>query len=106
MSKNRRNFSVEQKLQIIQEADQSGITQTLRKYNLSQSVFRRWKDQFNQGGVGSLKPQYRTIDPELRALQEENNRLKKIIGNQALELEFKTELLKKSDVYERRLKGS
>jgi putative transposase len=32
------------------------------------------------------------VDPELRALQEENARLKKIIGNQALELEFKTEL--------------
>jgi len=43
-----------------------------------------------------LKPQYHKIDPELRALQEENARLKKIIGNQALELEFKTELLKKA----------
>jgi len=37
-------------------------------------------------------------------LQEENARLKKIIGNQALELEFKTELLKKSESHERRLK--
>ena len=43
--------------------------------------------------VRPKKEQY--IDPELRALQEENARLKKIIGNQALELEFKTELLKK-----------
>jgi hypothetical protein len=38
------------------------------------------------------------VEPELLALKEENARLKKIIGNQALELEFKTELLKKSDV--------
>ena len=45
------------------------------------------------------------MNPELRALKEENARLKKIIGNQALELEFKTELLKKSDAYERKLKG-
>jgi len=106
MPKSRRSFSVEQKLQIIQEADQAGVTQTLRKHNLSHSVFLRWKNQFNQGGIKLLEPQYHKIDPELRALQEENARLKKIIGNQALELEFKTELLKKSEAYERRLKGS
>lgn len=105
MSKHRRSFSVEQKLQIIQEADQLGVTQTLRKHNLSHSVFLRWKNQFNSGGGDSLKARYNKIDPELRALQEENARLKKIIGNQALELEFKTELLKKSDAYERKLKG-
>lgn len=105
MSKQRRKFSVEQKLQIIQEADQHGTTQTLRKHNLSHSVFLRWKNGFNSGGVTSLKPQYHKIDPEVKALQEENARLKKIIGNQALELEFKTELLKKSDAHERRLRG-
>lgn len=104
MSRQRRSFSVEQKLQILSEADQNGITQTLRKHNLSHSLFLRWKKQFNSGGVGSLQPQYHKVDPELKALQEENARLKKIIGNQALELEFKTELLKKSDAHERRLK--
>lgn len=91
---------------ILQEAEQIGVTQALRKHNLSHTVFIRWKNQFNQGGTSSLKPQYAKVDPELRALQEENARLKKIIGNQALELEFKTELLKKSEAYERRLKGS
>lgn len=35
----------------------------------------------------------------MRALEEENARLKKIIADQALELEFKTELLKKSDAH-------
>ena len=106
MAKQRRKFSVEQKLQIIQEADQQGITQTLRKHNVSHSVYLRWKQQFDKGGISSLAPQYRKVDPELKALQEENARLKKIIGNQALELEFKTELLKKNEAYERRLRGS
>lgn len=101
----RRKFSVDQKLLIIQEADQHGITQTLRKHNLSHSVFLRWRNGFNAGGASLLKPQYHKVDPEVKALQEENARLKKIIGNQALELEFKTELLKKSDAHERRLKG-
>ena len=97
-SRQRRQFSVEQKLAILNEADHNGVTQTLRKHNLSHSVFLRWKNQFNSGGTGSLKPQHHKVDPELRALQEENARLKKIIGNQALELEFKTELLKKTNV--------
>jgi hypothetical protein len=73
---------------------------------LAHSLFLRWRSQFNQGGAKLLQPQYHKVDPELRALQEENARLKKIIGNQALELEFKTELLKKNEAYERRLKGS
>jgi transposase-like protein len=98
MSKTRRQFSVEQKVAILNEADHNGVTQTLRKHNLSHSVLLRWKNQFNSGGAGSLKPQHHKIDPEIRALQEENARLKKIIGNQALELEFKTELLKKTNV--------
>jgi putative transposase len=96
MATQRRKFSVEQKLQILQEADQHGITQTLRKHNLSHSVFLRWKNQFNQGGPTSLRPQYHKVDPQVKALEEENARLKKIIANQALELEFKTELLKKT----------
>ena len=106
MGRTKRSFSVEQKLQIIQESEQLGVSQTLRKHNLSPSLLLRWKNQFNQGGSSSLQPAYRKIDPELKALQEENARLKKIIGNQALELEFKTELLKKNEAYERRLKGS
>jgi putative transposase len=36
------------------------------------------------------------VDPAVKALQQENERLKRIIANQALELDFKTELLKKS----------
>jgi transposase-like protein len=68
MAKQRRSFSVEQKLQIIQEADQHGVTQTLRKHNLSRSVYLRWKHQFDKGGSSSLKPQYYKVDPELKAL--------------------------------------
>ena len=97
-ARQRRQFSVEQKLAILNEAEQIGVTQTLRKHNLSHSVFLRWKNQFHSGGVGSLKPQYQKVDPEVRALEEENARLKKIIANQAFELEFKTELLKKTNI--------
>ncbi len=68
MAKPRRSFSVEQKLQIIQEADQTGITQNLRRHNLSHSVFLRWKHQFDRGGSAFLKPRYHKVNPELKAL--------------------------------------
>ena len=93
MSTKRRSWSVEQKLQLIQEADQYGITETLRKHNVAQSLFHRWKREFNHDGISGLQPKYQSIDPEVKQLQSENERLKRIIANQALELEFKTEIL-------------
>lgn len=98
MKRERRKFSVEEKLSLIQEAEQFGVTPTIRKHNVSHSLFLRWRNQFNENGVSGLKPQYKRVDPEVRALEDENARLKKIIANQALELEFKTELLKKTGV--------
>ena len=96
MAKQRRSFSVDQKLQIIQEAREQGVTAILRKHNLSNSVYNRWKDQFDAGGVKGLKRHSEAVTPEVKALQEENERLKKIVAKQALELEVKTELLKKT----------
>ena len=54
----------------------------------------RWKKKYLSQGINGLKPAYRKIDPALRDLEEENERLKKIIARQALELEVKSELLK------------
>lgn len=95
MATSRRRFTVQEKLAILEEADKIGTTPTIRKHNLSHSVFLRWRNQFNEGGATNMAPQYHRIDPEVRALELENARLKKIIAEQALELEFKTELLKK-----------
>jgi len=96
MSK-RRNFSVEQKLQILREAESEGMLATCRKYEIAQSLFYRWKQQFDQQGIDGLQRHYRTVDPEMKALEEENEKLKKIIAKQALELEVKSELLKKTE---------
>ncbi len=50
MSTKRRSWSVDQKLQLIQEADQYGITETIRKYNVAQSLFHRWKRSLTKMG--------------------------------------------------------
>jgi putative transposase len=102
MSKTRRSFSASEKLSIINEADQYGITATLRKHNLSPTVFRRWRDSFNEGGVARLQSYAKQRNPELEALEEQIRVLKNIVAKQQIELEFKSELLKKSQFHEQR----
>ena len=92
----KRQWSEAQKLQIIGEVEQKGLTETLRKYNLSSSLFHKWRKRYNGEGMEGLKPRYKTIDPQTKQLQSENERLKRIVAKMALEIEFKDELLKKS----------
>ncbi len=96
MSTVKRKWSEAQKLQIIQEAQQNGITETMRRHNLAHSLYRKWRKAYDGQGMQGLQPQYKTIDPAFRQLELESSRLKNIIAKQALEIEFKDELLKKS----------
>jgi putative transposase len=98
MPRTKRSFTPEQRLSLIQEAEREGYMETCRKYNLSPALLSRWKKKFQEKGAKGLEPAYRRIDPEVRALEEENERLKRIIARQALELEVKTEMLKKTPI--------
>lgn len=104
MSKTRRQFTPEEKYSILQEAEREGTTETARKYNLAHSVLSYWRKKYLVKGKDGLKASYRRVDPQVQVLEEENARLKKIVANQALELEFKTELLKKSDAHYQKAK--
>lgn len=103
MSKKRRQFSPEEKKSILQESEREGVTETCRKYNLAHSVLNYWKKKYLAQGKDGLRPTYKRVDPALRSLEEENERLKRIIAKQAIELEFKTELIKKTQAHS--LKG-
>ena len=91
MSAQRRRFSDEEKLNVLQQAGQHGISNILRHHNLSYSVFTRWKKQFIEKGINPVG-----LKSEQVLLQEENARLKKIIADLALSLELKNEELKKA----------
>jgi len=80
MSKSRGNFSASENLSIIIEADQFGFTQTLRKHQLSSSEFRRWKENFNDGGVSNLQSYSRQRNTEMDALEEQIRILKNIVA--------------------------
>ena len=99
MTKSRRQFTPEEKYSILQEAEREGVTETCRRYNLAHSVLSYWRKKYLANGKKGLEAGYRKVDPSVRELEEENARLKKIIAKQALEIEFKDELIKKRQAH-------
>lgn len=102
MSRVKRSFTPEERLSLLQEAEREGYMETCRKYNLSPTLLSKWKQRYLAKGSEGLKPAYKRVDPEVRALEEENERLKRIIARQALEIEVKSELLKKTPIQPKR----
>ncbi|WP_461117861.1 transposase [Spirosoma jeollabukense] len=54
---------------------------------LSPSLLRKWRLKYLSKGKEGLKDSYSRVDPQLQALEEENERLKRIVAKQALEIE-------------------
>jgi len=102
MTKTKRQFTPEERLSIIQEGQREGRAATIRKYDIAPSLYDKWRLKYLNQGIEGLKNKYKRIDPAVRDLQEENERLKRISAKQALEIEVKTELLKKTPIGPRR----
>jgi len=100
--KQKRKFTAEERLSILQEGERNGHTETLRKYNIAPSLYSRWKKKYLNEGIDGLKDKYKRVDPEKRALEEENEMLRRIIAKQALEIEVKSALLKKTPIQSKR----
>ena len=98
MSKIRRTFTPDERFSIVQEGQHEGRAATIRKYNIAPSLYDKWRYKYLNQGMEGLKNKYKRIDPAVRELQEENERLKRIIAKQALEIEVKSELLKKTPI--------
>lgn len=89
----RRKFSEEEKRIILSEASSKGVNIVLREKNLSYSVFAKWKQKFalaDGKGVPATK-----LFQRIRELTAENDRLKKLVANLALELQMKKDMRKK-----------
>ena len=99
MATQRRKFTDEEKLDILHQANLSGVTVALRKYNLSYSVYSKWKEKFSQGKPGTSDQQKKV---EMMILLEENKRLKRIVADQALSIEQKAEELKRIKSHQER----
>ena len=82
-----RRWTQEDKTRIVMESLTTNITvaELCRKYNLNPNVFYNWKQKFIEGGrmalLGSSK------DNINKDLKTENERLKKIIGEQTIAID-------------------
>ncbi|HWA33963.1 MAG TPA: transposase [Cyclobacteriaceae bacterium] len=96
MTRTKRVFTPEERLSLLQEIKREGFSETCRKHNLSPSLMALWRKKYLAIGTEGLKPSYRREDPQVKALEEENERFKRIVARMAMELEVKTEMLKNS----------
>ena len=83
--KPRRNFTPEQKYEIINEIEQcSSIRNGLEKYNIASSMYYKWKRQLAVGINTSLRNTKPLKFPDLKRLEDENRKLKEVILSQSL----------------------
>jgi len=95
MASQKRKFTDEQKLEILRQANEMGVIAVIRNHNLSYSVFARWREKFMEKDKKELTLKNKPKS-KLKQFMEDNTRLKKIIAEQALELERKDEALRKN----------
>lgn len=93
----RRYWKAEEKLALINEIKESGhVVETCRKYSVDPSMFYRWKQAFDALGMDGLRSRTGSLEPGLRKLKKENDRLKRIIAEKELEVALLQEAYKKT----------
>ncbi len=87
MANKAKKYSEEQIIAIVKEINEGGSLASIsRTHGVNVQTLYRWRDKY-AGMTG-------TELAELRTLQSENQRLKKIVANQALDIEMLKELQK------------
>lgn len=85
----RKRYTEEQIVSILKEGAAGAKTQDLcRKYGVSTGTFYAWREKFAGMTVPDIK--------RLRALEDENRRLKQMVAEQALELQAAKVILSKN----------
>jgi putative transposase len=86
--KMRKRHTEEQIIGILKESEAGMKTAELcRKHGISEGTYYKWKNKFGGMEVSDAK--------RLRALEDENRRLKQLVADQALDIVVIKELLKK-----------
>jgi putative transposase len=85
----RKQYTEEQIISVLKEAEAGAkIGDLCRKYGMSDATYYNWKTKYAGLTVSELK--------RLKALEEENRRLKQIVAEQALDNRALKELLSKN----------
>jgi putative transposase len=99
----KRTFTKEEKIRIIKESLEIGVTATCEKYGIYAASYYSWKKKLDDMGEEGLE---HGMTPEhlkrIRQLEKENSLLKQLLAEKELEGRLKSELLKKQYALEKR----
>lgn len=77
----KKRYTEEQIIRILKQAEAGiPVPDLLREHNIAQGTFYRWKAKFGGMEVNEAK--------RLKALEEENRRLKRLVADQALDIQI------------------
>lgn len=74
-------------VKILREADRSPVAEVARKHGVSEQTLYLWRKRYGQLEAADVK--------QLRSLQQENARLKKLLAERDLEIEVMKEITAK-----------
>ncbi len=81
-------FTTEQIVAILQEHAAGGeVAELIRRHGISRATLYHWKKQYGDLDVSEAK--------KLKALEDENRRLKRLVADQALNLQILHDVLEK-----------
>ena len=84
-----KKYTEEQVIAVLREGEAGAkVADLCRKYGMSDATYYNWKAKYAGLTVSELK--------RLKGLEEENRRLKQIVGEQALDIRALKELLSKN----------
>ena len=84
-----RQYTEEQIIAVLREGEAGAkVADLCRKYGMSDATYYNWKSKYSGMTVSDLK--------RLKGLEEENRRLKQIVGEQALDIRALKDLLSKN----------
>jgi putative transposase len=84
-----RQYTEEQIIAVLKEGEAGAkVGDLCRKYGMSDATYYNWKSKYSGMTLSDLK--------KLKALEEENRRLKQIVGEQALDIRALKDLLSKN----------
>jgi putative transposase len=85
----RKRFSVEQIAAIVKQAEMGmPVTELIRRVGISEQTFYRWKKQYTGLEVDQVR--------QLKQLQDENGRLKKLVAELTLDRAMLQDVLRKN----------
>ena len=93
----RRRYSVDQKLAVLQEAAQPGMTisYVARRHGISASLIFGWRRRMTEGGKEAIRADDAVVArAEVRALERRIQELERVLGKKTMENEILREAVK------------